>query len=456
MSGDYYGHYYYGVDDGSAAAAAADANPRVRRKRSRSNDTRFTHDSQPLDNNNVSFELKLMGVKCPLHRNDSIAKQIEQGKHLMILHRGHSHHHDKNLGHWENEPPTDGINGVSGGEYPQSSFSLEDATSMGGNRDYYDEGNDTWEDIVHPLSDSTSTDVFVKESSSAETTKKKKNVDDTIIYVDRYDVRTLLSDDFDIHQDDAAIIDSSNNETDYPWDDDLTVEQRQILAMDRFGDLSMSTEESSNEILTTRNKLETLKEDENEPCVRCVTDQGDLPYFSDNRTPHGMVIPKTQRMYQIMKITATKSQESPQFEVLLKVKQQDNVDFEFLNCNHELYPFYQWLKHDNHHGAENGPKLSEESQSKRQKNHPSMQLLEMYASSSSSDDESSVAHSKPNSCSKSMDSQVVATVAAAAKDTVAQEMSSQDAIPPRQQSIEEKRQRRLQRAKMLRHHFATS
>lgn len=154
-------------------------------------------------------------------------------------------------------------------------------------------------------------------------------------------------------------------------------------------------------------------------------------------------------MYQIMKITATKSYESLQFEVFLKVKQQDNIDFQFLKSDHELYSFYQWLKDRNHrikHKSRNETSISDETtglvDSKTSKKEQTMDLLEMY-STTSSDDESSKAEEIKCECATQEDT--------SCKDTSSQEESFQT---EQVQRTEEKRLQRLKRAKMLREHFA--
>jgi hypothetical protein len=137
-----------------------------------------------------------------------------------------------------------------------------------------------------------------------------------------------------------------------------------------------------------------------------------------------------------MKITATKSQESAQFEVFLKLKQQDNVDFQFLQQNHELHPFFQWLK---------DPKTGKCDDSSSTNTHlQAIQLLEMYSFSSddkASDDDDEIQSSKTTSNPMDKDQPTMS------------DMVKPDGM--QSHTKEEKRLERLKRAKMLRHHFAT-
>jgi len=149
-------------------------------------------------------------------------------------------------------------------------------------------------------------------------------------------------------------------------------------------------------------------------------------------------------------MTAEKSREAPQFEVLLKVKQASNVDFQFLEINHEFHPFYQWLKQGQNCTDE---KVSDqiakaEQQPSAGETNDSMGLLAMYDSSSSEEE------TVNNNSEKVNDLTEVVTPVEISSGSCAENKTETEEKPCRSLTmIEEQRAQRLKRAKMLRHHF---
>ena len=63
------------------------------------------------------------------------------------------------------------------------------------------------------------------------------------------------------------------------------------------------------------------------------------PEFVD--FPESMIFPTTQMQFAVIVRTAKRARENRQLEVLLKLKQQGNPLFSFLNNDSELYPLYE-------------------------------------------------------------------------------------------------------------------
>lgn len=175
--------------------------------------------------------------------------------------------------------------------------------------------------------------------------------------------------------------------------------------------------------------------------------------------------PKTQRQYNIISMTAKKSREAPQFEVLLKLKQADNPEFSFVRVDSDLYPFYRW-KRDGKNEYEISTKSVENKCDAEHEN--SMGLLDMYGSSSDDDDDDDDSDAG-STCSKGNSSakEQIASTTLKVKDHmlfIEDENNTKkiitcsardDALTKKnERTIEEQRAERLARAKMLRHHFA--
>lgn len=176
--------------------------------------------------------------------------------------------------------------------------------------------------------------------------------------------------------------------------------------------------------------------------------------------------PKTQRQYNIISMTAKKSREAPQFEVLLKLKQADNPEFSFVRVDSDLYPFYRW-KRDGKNEYEISTKSVENKCDAEHEN--SMGLLDMYGSSSDDDDDDDDDSDAGSTCSKGNSSakEQIASTTLKVKDHmlfIEDENNTKkiitcsardDALTKKnERTIEEQRAERLARAKMLRHHFA--
>ena len=177
--------------------------------------------------------------------------------------------------------------------------------------------------------------------------------------------------------------------------------------------------------------------------------------------------PKTQRQYNIISMTAKKSREAPQFEVLLKLKQADNPEFSFVRMDSDLYPFYRWKR-----DGKNENDISTQSVEKKcdAVNENSMGLLDMYGSSSDDDDDDDDDSDAGSTCSKGSSSAKQKIASTTSKGNVDMLPNNEDEnntnktiacsarddvlTKKNERTIEEQRAERLQRARMLRHHFA--
>ena len=194
--------------------------------------------------------------------------------------------------------------------------------------------------------------------------------------------------------------------------------------------------------------------------------------------------PKTRREYNIIKFTAERVRSTTQFEVLLKVKESNNPDFDFLKETHALNPFYQWMKdeHDEHEhdqirGSVDSTCSGKEMKQKtlrEEDNAMGLLNLNMYGSSSSddeSDNELGIHHTVPTNNQHTNKKVEEPKTNNSTRSTIAQtEMSSDmkvlkvgvettDVVVAAGSSnvniaIVDKRARRLKLAKMMKHHFA--
>lgn len=455
-----------------------------------------------------AINLQVVGRKCKLYRNDNIVQQIEQGKHLIILHGNGSVHGNndnddvKNVHEFHQErlvlgkvSLTSSSSSSSGAVHAESNITGHKCDTINNDSDSDDNPINAWIEIVHPPA------VRQNDYPSSYNERKEHNtvMTNKPTYVDRYDVRALLSDEeqyFIIHHGHAPFKISSckkgiRDDYDYSWDDDLSEEQGRILNAERFGDLMKQQQGHIGQMnVVGKPPLEsvlhgqTLCSEDGDPHQEIQLEQQQQlhpdmhqvyrPSQEDMaKVPKGMILPKTQRMYQIMKITATKSNESLQFEVFLKVKQQDHVDFQFLKADHELYPFYQWLKDllsmkcksrsETRSGNDEMNTIVEMDDNELKKEH-AMGLLDMYATSS--DDDSETAQVKSNvkrGCNDDNDypkndqhNAKKTCLDATVTQGLCKNSSNQSEIHKTEQlqTMDEKRQKRLKRAKMLREHFS--
>ena len=60
--------------------------------------------------------------------------------------------------------------------------------------------------------------------------------------------------------------------------------------------------------------------------------------------PEDMIVPRNQKIFDLIMHTAKKTRTHHQLEILIKVKQGDNINFDFLQDDHSLHPFYRFIK----------------------------------------------------------------------------------------------------------------
>ena len=145
--------------------------------------------------------------------------------------------------------------------------------------------------------------------------------------------------------------------------------------------------------------------------------------FSPCPSQSGMQ-PSSKRQNGIIQLTAKRAANQTQFELLLKVKQADNRDFAFLSPGNDLHSYYSWLK------GRGGAIIRERSASEPSSSSSERKgglggLLAGYGSSSSS-------------CSSDEES---------AADGLPKQKAEMD------ESLEDKRAKRLKRAQELKAHF---
>jgi hypothetical protein len=103
--------------------------------------------------------------------------------------------------------------------------------------------------------------------------------------------------------------------------------------------------------------------------------------------------PSSKRQNDIIQLTAERASNQPQFEVFLKVKEENNPDFAFLYPESKLHSYYSWLKGRNGAIVQERPESRSSSSSSERKDGLGG-LLAGYGSSSSSstsDGEESIA-----------------------------------------------------------------
>ena len=60
--------------------------------------------------------------------------------------------------------------------------------------------------------------------------------------------------------------------------------------------------------------------------------------------PPGLVLPRSQKAFELIVHTAKKTRVNQQLEILIKVKQEFNIAFDFLNHDSPLHGFYEFVK----------------------------------------------------------------------------------------------------------------
>ncbi|GFH55773.1 hypothetical protein CTEN210_12249 [Chaetoceros tenuissimus] len=294
-------------------------------------------------------------------------------------------------------------------------------------------------------------------TSSEERNQMNINDGDSMhLYVDKYDVRTLMT------REDLLLM--TNEDTYYrkneEWDDDLTLEERKQLEELRFGDMYISGssiryqehDDPKDEAVEREPKQSHLSDGsidtstiqtKNEQSTVAASDKKDeenstntifvLEASIRSIIPANTTIPSTKRQFDIIQMTAKKSCDQPQFELFLKVKEETNPDFQFLSEKNELYPFYLAMKKS----LETKPDKPSESRKK------AIGLLDMYSSSSDEENEQ-----ESHIGVASIDEKVI-------KEEVSANAQS-NTENSNELSKEEKRAMRLKKAKLLRHRFQQS
>ena len=138
-------------------------------------------------------------------------------------------------------------------------------------------------------------------------------------------------------------------------------------------------------------------------------------------------------------MTANKAKDNLQFEVLLKVKQENNPTFAFLDCAHELHAYYKWHRNG-------GMRQKDEKGANLQNG--TLKMMALYGSSSSDDDDGKVENDDSNVSNLIMqDNHRGHTI-----DSKDDAKPSNDLIHE-VLSKEERQKRRLEKAKLLKDHF---
>ncbi len=161
-------------------------------------------------------------------------------------------------------------------------------------------------------------------------------------------------------------------------------------------------------------------------------------------------------------MAAKKSDEIPQFEVLLKVKQQNNPDFSFLDADDILHPFYQWIKNGKPDIRTKAKKLSVDCDTNTRSE--AIGALAMYGSSSSDseEDKETAPQKQPRGETFSINNNTNVNLMNFEKQqadlpeimTCVTEKNSDVPVPSiSTMSTDEQKSQRLKRAKLLRNHF---
>ena len=184
------------------------------------------------------LDLTVIGKKCVLHRNDDLAEQLDQEKHLIDLLEDHQPSHRQ---HEDNEDPYSS----DMDEFYSQQDSGVDNGGIHASSSPPGECNSTWTDIIHPFVNSTLTGTHTTTSTSYSTNGGSRTIPKHHhLFVDRYDARTLL-DNVSIHE--GSIYSHKREANDLGFDHDLTYDEKQVIDIERFGDLKLQDEDVANE-----------------------------------------------------------------------------------------------------------------------------------------------------------------------------------------------------------------
>ena len=140
------------------------------------------------------------------------------------------------------------------------------------------------------------------------------------LFVDRYDVRLLLSS-FD--SDNA----SCNSDIMLVAGD---VSEEEELLYERYRDL-LDCQESSLLPIINQEPIEVLVK----------PDTSSFAFPSNFTFPPHLSLPSQRKQFSMIMHTAKTTRGKPQLEVLLRLKQQNNPNFDFLLTGHYLFDFYE-------------------------------------------------------------------------------------------------------------------
>mmetsp|Transcript_16664 Transcript_16664/g.30149 ORF Transcript_16664/g.30149 Transcript_16664/m.30149 type:complete len:273 (-) Transcript_16664:43-861(-) len=169
----------------------------------------------------------------------------------------------------------------------------------------------------------------------------------------------------------------------------------------------------------------------------------DLREDVEPNLPKNLVTPVTKRARDMVRMTAARCVSAPQFEVMLKVKQADNPEFAFLRTDNECHDYFIWLKQQ-----EDRTRKEKETVAKS----GGMDLLDMY--SSSSDDEQDLPSDQKTAQSEPSREDIASTKPFNLSD-VSQPTETSDGATKRinRDDEDEKKGKRLKRAKLMRGHY---
>lgn len=349
-----------------------------------------------------ALDLTLRGTACRVTEDDALAENIERGFHLI------NYFEDRFIILSDDDESDDGC--IEGGDVAMSTCATCSST----------------------LANADETNGQNTRNHTDNRTRPRT------LYMDRYDARMLIDDYTTLRRRGSRRTCSSHDLADCDAtdmtlleligvrdrEDGLSKQQIDEINFDRFGALpeyrGVFLDDGKNDCINNcgvdQEDAEKVDEQDEEPFklteeeVQCL--------------PKDMVLPSSKRQNGIIQLTAKRAANQTQFELLLKVKQADNRDFAFLSPGNDLHSYYSWLK------GRGGAIIRERSASEPSSSSSERKgglggLLAGYGSSSSScsSDEESAADGLP-------------------KQTV--EMD---------ESLEDKRAKRLKRAQELKAHF---
>lgn len=177
------------------------------------------------------LDLTVIGKKCVLHRNDDLAEQLDQGKHLIDLLEDHGQHQDH-----EDPYSSDKDELCSQQDNEVDNGGIHSSISPPGGSG---KCNSTWTDIIHPFVNSTRTTTTTTSTSNSTNDSSRTIPMHHHLFMDRHDARTLL-DDVSIHE--GSVSSHKREANDLGLDHDLTHDEKQAIDIERFGDLKLEDE----------------------------------------------------------------------------------------------------------------------------------------------------------------------------------------------------------------------